>query len=112
MSVGKDERRSVPRYPFVASAQEGDLETGAELAGRVSELSEKGCFIDTLNSFPDGARITLTIYHAGNVFKALGKVVYVLPNMGMGVSFTKVAPQDMQVLLAWLDECAGSPPTT
>jgi hypothetical protein len=68
--------------------------------------------LDTLNSFPDGAGIALTIYHAGNVFKALGEVVYVLPNMGMGVSFTKVEPQDMQVLLAWLDECAGSPPTT
>jgi len=46
----KDDRRTVPRYPFIASAKEIDVETRTELAGRVSELSQKDCFIDTLNA--------------------------------------------------------------
>ncbi|MFY9528089.1 MAG: PilZ domain-containing protein [Candidatus Acidiferrales bacterium] len=108
-SIGKGERRTVPRYPFIASAKETDVETGAELAGRVSELSQKGCFIDTPNPFARKTRIRLTIYHGNKVFNALGKVIYVLPNMGMGVVFTEVEPQEMQVLLAWLRECAGAP---
>ena len=43
------ERREVPRYPFVANAEEIDIDTGAKLSARVLELSLKGGYLDTLN---------------------------------------------------------------
>jgi hypothetical protein len=51
------ERREVPRCPFVASAEEIDIDTGAKLSARVLELSLKGCYLDTLNPFPKGTQI-------------------------------------------------------
>jgi hypothetical protein len=52
MGSQNSERREVPRYPFVASAEQIDVNTGTQLSARVSELSLKGCYLDTLNPFP------------------------------------------------------------
>src|SRR5438876_7955085 len=40
------ERREAPLHPFIASAEETDLASGARLSARVSELSLKGCYLD------------------------------------------------------------------
>lgn len=105
-NAGTRERRRVPRYSFIASSKEVDLETGTGLAGRVSEISENGCFVDTLNPFPVDTRISLTIEHSEHVFSAAGKVVYVIPNMGMGVAFEKIESQSLELLRGWLRERA------
>ena len=65
---GPPERRRTPRYAFIASAREVDVATKTELAGRVSEISENGCFIDTLNPFPEQTQITVTIEHNEQCF--------------------------------------------
>lgn len=57
-----NERRKVPRYPFIASAEETDLNSGARVSARVSELSLRGCYLDTLNPFPMGSRIKLLVF--------------------------------------------------
>jgi hypothetical protein len=80
------ERREAPRHPFIASAEETDLASGARLSARVAELSLKGCYLDTLNPFPKGTRIRLVIFHAAATFTALATVIYPQPNMGMGSS--------------------------
>lgn len=104
--AGQRERRGVPRFPFIASAKEVDVATHTELPGRVSEISEKGCFIDTLNPFPSATRITVTIDHHEKVFNATGKVIYVIPNMGMGIVFTSMEAKDAEILKGWLHDCA------
>jgi hypothetical protein len=63
-SPQKSERREAPRHPFIASAEETDLASGARLPARVSELSLNGCYLDTLNLFPKGTRIRLVIFIA------------------------------------------------
>lgn len=99
------EQRRAPRYAFIAAAKEVDVATKTELAGRVSEISENGCFIDTLNPFPEQTQITVTIEHNEQVFRAMGRVVYVMPNMGMGVVFTEMKDEDARVLKEWLQRC-------
>lgn len=101
---GSSERREVPRYPFIASAEETDLESGTRLTARVAELSRKGCYLDTLNPFPNGTRIRLIIFHSDATFTTLAKVIYAQPNMGMGVAFTTIEPAQMDVLQKWLAE--------
>jgi len=48
--LSSSERREVLRHPFIDSAQEIDLTSGARLSAPVSEPSLKGCYLDTLNA--------------------------------------------------------------
>jgi hypothetical protein len=98
------ERREVPRYLFIANAEETDMDSGTRLAARVSEMSLKGCYLDTLNPFPQGTRIKVRITHENASFTALGRVIYQHPNMGMGIVFTAVEPAQLEVLKKWLAE--------
>jgi hypothetical protein len=64
----------------------------------------KGCYLDTLNPFPKGTQIRLAIYHGGSTFTALATVIYAQPNMGMGVEFSAVEPEQLEILLKWLQD--------
>ena len=96
------ERRAVPRFLFIANAEETDMNSGARLSARVSELSLKGCYLDTLNPFPQGTRIKVRITHENASFTALARVIYQHPNMGMGIVFTAMEPTQSEVLKKWL----------
>lgn len=102
--MGSSERREVPRYPFVASAEQIDVNTGTQLSARVSELSLKGCYLDTLNPFPQGTQIRLVIFHCDATFTALATVIYSVRNLGMGVLFKSVEPEQLEILRTWLAE--------
>src|ERR1700693_6249599 len=55
------ERRTGPRYSFVAGAEFVDVQTNSRMPGRASDLDRGGCFIDTLNPFPVGTALTLRL---------------------------------------------------
>jgi hypothetical protein len=97
------ERRRSPRYRFVADAEIVEVVSEARLKARTSDLSIGGCFLDMLNPSPKGTEIRVTISHAGMTFVAIGKVAFVVPNMGMGVAFTNVDGNQVAVLAKWLE---------
>lgn len=74
------------------------------MSARVSELSLRGCYLDTLNPFPEGTHIRLVIFHGGVTFTVHATVIYPQPNMGMGVVFSAVEPEQLEVLMKWLSE--------
>jgi hypothetical protein len=96
------ERRQAPRYPFIADAAVIEISSDTKLAAKTSDLSIGGCFLDMLNPTPQGTEVRVRISHEGATFTALGKVVFILPNMGMGVIFTSVE-QDQQAIPAKMD---------
>lgn len=100
------ERRRAPRYPFIATAEVVDPSTKASVSTRVSELSLYGCFVDTTNPLPNGTRLHIKIYSEGVFFEADGKVIYSLPDEGVGVGFQDVRPQFLVVLKEWLIRAA------
>ena len=98
------ERRRAPRYPIIADAEVTEIASETKLSARTSDLSLGGCFLDMLNPSPEGTEIAVRISHADTTFTARGRVVFLFPNMGMGVMFTSV-PASQQVLLEkWLEE--------
>ena len=97
-------QRSVRRCPLVASAEVTELASGARLSARTSELALGGCFIDALNSFPEGTLIKLRITRDGGVFETKAKVVYCDPRYGMGVAFVEMPPEQRSVLEDWIAE--------
>lgn len=98
----EQERRRTPRYPFVATAEVLDTLSGANIAARVSELSLYGCYIDMTNPLPEGTSIRVKIDSGGRQLDASGKVLYSVPNLGIGVSFHDVSVRSLIVLKEWL----------
>lgn len=99
------ERRRTPRQQFIAEAKVRELASGTTFSGRVSDLTIDGCFVDMLTPLPNGAAIQITIDQDSATFTSLGRVVYTLANMGMGIAFaTPVAPNQLAVLTAWMSK--------
>ena len=96
------ERRSSPRFRFIAEAEVIETANNSMLKARTHDLSIGGCFLDTLNPLAKGTGIQVRIVHAGAVFTACGRVAFVVPNMGMGVAFTKLDSNQILVLQEWL----------
>ncbi len=96
------DRRSAPRFAFIAEAQVIEILSDTKLRAQTSDFSSGGCFLDMLNPSPMGTEIRITISHGGDKFTAIGKVIFVSPNMGMGVAFTTIESAQLQVLNKWL----------
>ena len=96
------ERRRAPRYQFIAHAQVTEIVSNTRLDAKTGDLSIGGCFLNMRNPSPEGAEIQLRISHANTEFTALGRVVFVFPNLGIGVMFTSVATDQLAVLEEWL----------
>jgi len=97
----------VPRYNFVAVADVIDHSTQTCLHGRISELSRKGCYVDTLNPLPLGTQLKVVISRDQGTFAATGKVIYVQETFGMGVAFVDTPADQLNILDSWL---ANRPP--
>jgi c-di-GMP-binding flagellar brake protein YcgR len=98
------ERRRAPRYPIIADAEITEIASETKLSARTSDLSVGGCFLDMLNPSPEGTEIAVRISRADATFTARGRVVFLFPNMGMGVMFTSVPASQQSVLEKWLEE--------
>ncbi len=98
------ERRSAPRSQLVLAADVVELPRGARLSARTADISRTGCYIDTLNPLPQGSRVRLRMTHHDEIFEAIGRIVYVSPNLGMGVMFVEVSAEQQARLDRWLAE--------
>jgi Ribonuclease G/E len=103
MSDMSAERRASRRNPLVLAVEVIELPRGAKLLARTSDVSRTGCYIDTLNPVPQGSQVRVRITHFQEVFEAVGRVIYVSPGLGMGVTFETVAPNQQALLDHWLE---------
>jgi hypothetical protein len=98
--------RREPRYPFIASAELLQEDSGARMKSRISDLSLNGCYVDTVNPLPDGTLVHLRIFTETHSFEAPATVVYSHAFLGMGMKFREVPPKSEEVLRLWLPEAA------
>jgi hypothetical protein len=103
------QRRKAPRYAFIATAELLDEGTEARIATRVSELSLHGCYLDMLNPLPENTTGTVKISAGDKVFESKARVVYVHPNLGVGIIFVDPEPKNLEVLQKWLKEAEQDP---
>jgi len=101
------ERRTVPRYTLIAAAEILEPSSGVRMAGRISEISRKGCYVDLLNTLPMGTPVQLHISRDQGAFACAGKIIYVQDGMGMGVVFDDLPANQLQTLDSWLSELAS-----
>ncbi len=101
------EQRRAPRYQFIADAEVTEIASDTRLTARTGDMSIGGCFLDMLNPSPERSEVGIGICHDGTTFTALGRVVFVAPGIGMGVSFTNVELSQLAILGKWLEELKG-----
>jgi len=97
-------RRAVRRCALVASAEVSEPKTGALLKARTSEIGVGGCYIDTLNPFPQETLVQVRILRDSGAFEAKARVVYSDTRFGMGLAFTEMTAEQRLLLENWLAE--------
>ncbi len=98
------ERRAVPRFHWIAEVEVIELNTQTKLKARTSEVSLKGCYVDTMNPFPEGSLVRFRMIQDRGTFEASGRVAYSQPSLGMGIVFTEVSGEHRKFLESWLAE--------
>src|SRR6266481_7475493 len=86
------DRRTHPRYEFIAAVEVVAAESGARIETRVRDLSQQGCYVDTNNPLPLGTVTDVRITKGAQLFEAHGRVVYSRASKGMGLVFTDIEP--------------------
>jgi hypothetical protein len=90
----RQERREHPR-------------TETPIRGATSDLALGGCYIETI--FPLALNTTLElILQIGSTVVVVGKVVTCDPNVGNGIKFTRLLPEDREELRSYLEAATVS----
>jgi hypothetical protein len=99
---GLSESRSVSRHACLGGVQ--ILRDGNICWGRVGDLSGGGCYIETVVPLPAGTTVQLRLTVAGNILDLSAKVVWTIPQAGVGVSFLFVSPQEKERIAQIVEE--------
>jgi hypothetical protein len=98
------DRRKFPRYGLVAIAELTDPEEGKMLSGRIAQISRSGCYVETPKTFPVGTALKVIVSHDERTFVTKANIIHVQQQIGMGIAFLDVAPDQLKLLDSWLAE--------
>lgn len=98
------DRRTHPRYSFIAAVEVVATESGARIGTRVRDLSQQGCYVDTNSALSLGTVTDVRITKGAQLFEARARVVYSRASQGMGLMFTAIEPEQFRTLETWLTE--------
>src|ERR1700723_121915 len=65
--VDPAEKRKFPRFPFSATVEVIDTHADIRIIGRLSDISQSGCYVDTISPFAQGATVSLKIREAASL---------------------------------------------
>jgi hypothetical protein len=95
------ERRTHPRYGFNADAELIEQGSSTRTEARITDISDRGCYVETAQSFPLGTAIEVKITKGGESFVTPGRVVY-SSEKGIGLAFGQVGENQLEILEIWL----------
>jgi hypothetical protein len=101
------ERRQYTRYPFTATLEAFEPTSQTRIQGRIADLSQGGCYVDTMSPFPAQTRVKMRITKDKRSFEGQATVVYSVAGMGMGLRLEANDPQQLITLRKWLGELSG-----
>jgi hypothetical protein len=94
--------RQTERHLFAIDIELTDVQSGTQIRARTKELSLFGCSVDTSTFFPRGTHVRIKLSYGGANVRALARVVYANPDLGMGFVLTSVEPEDERILGNWI----------
>lgn len=110
-TAGSAERRKHPRYPFTGTLEAFEPLSQTKIQGRTADLSEGGCYVDTMSPFPAQTSVKVRITRAQRSFESKATVVYSVAGMGMGLRFEAPEAQQLLSLRKWVGELSGEATT-
>lgn len=105
------ERRAAPRYAFDARLQLTDPVEQTQIVGRVTVISQKGCFARIQTPLRHRAIVQVEIQKDDSAFETWAQATPNHPDMETGVVlvFMDTLPDQAKVLAGWLDQLASVP---
>jgi len=101
MSSGSIENRKQPRIEVCLTARlEG---TAAEV--RIADLSDGGCYVDSIAEVVVGEMVNLNILHDGQWVKVSGIIAHHFPRLGFGIRFVNLDAKQQ----SWLSSLKRPP---
>lgn len=101
--MGEDKRDNLRHFAFTEVSYE---HRGLQFQGRISDLSQGGFFIDSINPLPEGSLISFQFSLPGDESEipitGEGRVAWKRPMQGMGISFTQLSDMDRERLKNFL----------
>jgi hypothetical protein len=100
--VAYTEQRKYPRLPVLVDCRiEG---ASGRSTMRLTDLSPRGCFVDTSITFPNGAPVTLYASLGDSEVALPGRVINMPGGSGFGVEFMELGESARQKLDAYIQE--------
>jgi PilZ domain-containing protein len=96
--AGSADKRKSPRYPCQGSAHIREIETGVAIWTTFTDISLHGCYVEANTTYHIGVMLALKLEANGLRVEATGEVRAAYPNLGMGISFTKMSDEDRERL--------------
>jgi PilZ domain len=106
--TGSLEQRRHARYPLMALVEALEPKSNTQITGRTSDVSLSGCYVDTLNPFPEGTMIRIRLTREKVSFEANANVVFSQMGVGMGVAFTSAEKDQFQIYQKWINQLSGN----
>src|ERR1700680_4067560 len=88
-------QRTVPRYSVLAVAELVETAGTVCIVGRMTEVSRKGCYVNTPSTRPVNSLLKVIISRDEDTFMTNGKVIYVHEGIGMGIVFVDPAKDQL-----------------
>jgi c-di-GMP-binding flagellar brake protein YcgR len=97
-----DDRRDHIRIKVSVPVQIQTDTSSSPIRGATADLSLSGCYIETIFPFPIGTNLDLQLYVETTILIA-ALVVTCDPQVGNGISFIRMLPEDREALEAFLE---------
>jgi hypothetical protein len=104
------ERRSHRRHPSSITTEVIEPRSRIRLTGRATDLSNGGCYVDTMSPFPVRTAVLIRLTSEGRSVQGKAQVVYENAGMGMGLAFVDLGPEQAACVQEWVRELSGEAP--
>jgi hypothetical protein len=104
------ERRRDRRHASSITAEVIEPRSRIRLTGRATDLSNGGCYVDTMSPFPVRTAVLIRLTSEGRSFQGRARVVYENAGMGMGLAFVELGPEQAACVQEWVRELSGEAP--
>jgi hypothetical protein len=102
MTTPDSERREHQRLKIKVPIEIYTENSTSPIRGATSDLSLTGCYIETIFPFPIGTQLEIKLQLEGTLL-VVGTVVTSDPQVGNGIHFHRMLPEDIEELRAFLD---------
>jgi c-di-GMP-binding flagellar brake protein YcgR len=107
MAPDDQNRRQYPRLKLSVPIEFRPEGTEFPIRGATSDLSLSGCYIEMTFTFPVGTVLEISLQLEDPVI-AVATVVTCDTQVGNGIKFTKMLPEDQELLRAYLETAEKS----